>query len=74
MATSPPVDPRCRYDHGSLFRVHDKGQVPEWGLISPQSPFPGTGFLLALYVCPTCGYAEFFDLDPAKTMSDEKLA
>lgn len=68
MATVKAIVPECRYGHGHLLRVDNHGDTPEWGLFKPRS---NSAFLLALYVCPECGYSEIFDLEPWKTSAAE---
>ena len=65
------VVPTCRYGHGPLGKVDQKGEIPEWAVLAGRGSMPVVpSFLLALFVCGTCGYAEFFDLDPAATHRD----
>ena len=71
MAVQIPLVPNCRYGHGPLGRVDHKGEVPEWGLRAGNPQLLGFSFLLSLYVCKACGYAELFDLDPETTHDQE---
>lgn len=65
------VIPTCRYGHGPLRRMDANGRAPEWGLVGPQGPL-GMAFFVSIYVCKTCGYCEFFDIEPDVTFPDEK--
>lgn len=60
------VTPNCRYGHGDLMRASDHGVDPRWGFASLD--FPAQLFTGQLFVCPTCGYTEFFDDDPKLTV------
>ena len=71
MATTQGVTPTCRYGHGELIRASVGNRVPEWAVLNPKPSPSAPSFLLALYVCPTCGYSEFFDLDPQETKNQE---
>ena len=74
MRNTPPIVPKCRYDHGPLMRVTSAGDTPEWALLSGKQHnkmSEVTGFRLALFVCENCGYSELFDLDPEETAKNE---
>lgn len=64
----PPVTPTCRYGHGNLKRATGAGLAKEWGLSADSTP---GAFLLALFICPNCGYSELFDLEPEVTAKQE---
>lgn len=72
MLVTQKVIPECRYGHGPLVWASHKGKMPEWGLVAKQDLQPGMAFLVAIYVCPTCGYSELFDLEPAQTVENER--
>lgn len=66
-------EPRtCRYQHGALVHVNTlHGEPVHFGLVWwSHSVFSGPQYLTGLrwYVCPTCGYTEMQDPDPAQTM------
>ena len=69
MAAKETVNPTCRYGHGPLLPVTQRGTIREWGI---RAHGASLHFGLALYICPTCGYAELFDPDTDKTVAVEK--
>lgn len=64
------VDPKCKYEHGSLERPPEdsgvawairaiyKETATNGGQIIEESPF---AYTMHLYRCKQCGYIEFFD-------------
>ena len=60
--------PNCRYGHGDLIKaIVNKSDL--FALIvtnSPRYSFSGN-----LYICPSCGYTEFFDNDPETTAAGD---
>lgn len=66
------IIPQCRYEHGPLTRVTaGAGLNGQWTLVGGPGPFGQQGFFVAMYLCPVCGYLEFFDLDPEITLKEE---
>jgi len=57
--------PGCRYGHGDLLRV-SIGAIKEWSILAAGTQ---SAFSMAMYICRTCGYLEFFDTDPGRTIS-----
>lgn len=67
-------DPTCRYHPVKLVQVKSDSELNYWGLVEvgnvekpvrPESVFAGE-----LFVCPKCGYTEFFDDEPELTVSN----
>ena len=75
MAATVPfiqIMPTCRYGHGELFRVRLGNTLDGFALGGAQGQTPRfdlATFTLHLYICPHCGYSEFFDPDPSSTIS-----
>ena len=63
------VTPTCRYGHGELFQVTNRGEIPEWSLLSGKSI--NVGFLVTMFECKECGYIELFDKDFELTFKEE---
>ena len=60
-----PFIKTCRYGHGDLVKVDEKGNHPKWALMSVRSS--NDVFVCTLYACKTCGYLELFDDNIALT-------
>lgn len=65
------IEPTCKYNHGKLLLVSDQEKQRKWTLSSYSLNDPLI-FIGDLYVCPTCGYTEFFDDEPQTTFNEYK--
>lgn len=71
IANAMKFKPNCRYGHGDLmrtvFRSNDDSMrslfLPTAKQLMEGAPLmaDGSGFTVALYRCPKCGYLEIFD-------------
>lgn len=61
------IKPNCRYEHGELVLAEFKG-IKQWALVAGATS--GYTFAGKLYVCAVCGYTEFFDDEPARTVQE----
>ena len=73
MPAKHAIIPTCRYEHGDLVRVTGTGHAQNWVAVMGYHTTPGETstphfFRFCLYVCPGCGYTEFFDEDPEGTI------
>jgi hypothetical protein len=63
------IKPTCRYGHGDLAMVTEKGNVLRWGYVGMHESW--IAFAGNLFVCRSCGYTELFDDDIAATLANE---
>jgi predicted nucleic-acid-binding Zn-ribbon protein len=63
--------PTCRYDGTNLVLAKSDTGTNLWAFIEVgQRMIIDSGFAGQLFVCPKCGYSEFFDDNPEATAND----